>query len=254
VIELQNITFGYPGNRPLFHDLDWSVKRGEQWAVLGPSGCGKSTLLMLMAGLRTPQRGRVVVDGKPLIHPTPATGLVFQDYELLPWASVRQNVELGLRIRRFYGNRWKHAHEPISANKVRDDADEWLKRLDIHTIADRLPAQISGGQRQRTAIARILATDADRLLMDEPFSALDAPTREGLQTLTGELCRENHMTLVLVTHAIEEAVFVGQKILVMRPTVPVTYRVIDNAHQPAPDFRADRSFRSQCQTVRETLE
>ncbi len=184
MIVLDTLTYAHAQGNPIFEDYSWKVDQGEAWAVLGPSGCGKTTLLYLLAGLRFPARGRLLIGGQPLSRPRPHTGLILQDYGLLPWATVRQNAELGLRIRSFYGPDGKHSPEDLHPDL---EVDPWLERLGLLPVADKYPGQISGGQRQRTAIARTLALKPDLLLMDEPFSSLDAPTRESLQNLTLEL-------------------------------------------------------------------
>jgi NitT/TauT family transport system ATP-binding protein len=154
----------------------------------------------------------VQVDGQPLLRPRPQTGLILQDYGLLPWATVRENAALGERIRRFYGPDGRHAPAaPLSAAAV----DAWLERLGLNEVANQYPGKLSGGQRQRTAIARTLALSPDLLLMDEPFSSLDALTRQDLQQLTLQLWREKGFTFIMVTHAIEEAAALGQQVLVL---------------------------------------
>lgn len=210
MIEVQGLRFGYPGAAPLFENFSWQVQPGERWAVLGSSGCGKTTLLYLLAGLHRPQAGQIWIAGQPLERPRPQSGLILQDYGLLPWATVRQNAALGLQVRGFYGPDGKHAPRDFRPGQ---NVTPWLERLGLLPFADQYPAQLSGGQRQRTAIARTLALQPDLLLMDEPFSSLDAITREALQDLTCELCQEQGLTLVLVTHSIEEAVRMGNRIL-----------------------------------------
>lgn len=213
MIKLDSVGFTYHSSQaPIFQDFNWQINRGEAWAILGPSGCGKSTLLYLLAGLRIPTSGRILFDGSILTRPRPQTGLILQDFGLLPWATVQQNAELGFQVRTFYGPDGKHA--PTSQQKHLS-VDPWLDRLGLADERDKFPGQLSGGQRQRVAIARTLALNPDLLLMDEPFSSLDAPTRESLQELTLELRAENDLTLVVVTHAIEEAVILGQKILLL---------------------------------------
>ena len=144
MIKLESLTFSYPNGAPVFVRFDWMVLRGESWAVIGPSGCGKTTLLYLLAGLRFPTSGRVLIDGKSLIRPRPHTGLILQDYGLLPWATVQQNAELGLRVRTFYGPDGKHAPEDFQPS-VR--VDPWLDRLGLAPFTNKYPGQISGGQR-----------------------------------------------------------------------------------------------------------
>lgn len=225
MIELRSVTFGYPHTAPLFVDLSLRISRGETWAILGPSGCGKTTLLYLLAGLRQPDSGQILIDGEILTRPRPRSGLILQDYGLLPWATVRENVQLGLRVRHFYGEDGRHA--PLDFQPAYD-VPYWLKRLGIEDVAEKFPAQISGGQRQRTAIARTLVLQPDLLLMDEPFSSLDALTRGDLQDLTLHLCAEQELMLVIVTHAIEEAVTLGKKILLLGHGPDRVARVFDN--------------------------
>jgi len=213
MIQLQLLSFGYPQSKPSFDDFSWHVQRGETWAVLGVSGCGKTTLLYLLAGLQFPTAGQIFIDDQPLTRPRPRTGLILQDYGLLPWATVRGNAELGLKVRNFYGADGVHTPQDYRPER---DVTPWLERLGIAAIAEKYPSQISGGQRQRAAIARTLALQPDLLLMDEPFSSLDAIIREDLQRLTLELCAEGGITLVIVTHNIEEAAAMGRKILLLR--------------------------------------
>ncbi len=215
MIEMRGVRFAYPGGREIFRDFNWQVENGACRAVLGPSGGGKSTLLYLLAGLRFPTAGEVRVDGQALSRPRPQTGLILQDYGLLPWQTVWENITLGLRIREFYGPDGKHA--PATPAETAD-ARAWLERLGLSEVAQQYPANISGGQRQRTAIARTLVLRPDLLLMDEPFSSLDAVTRLDLQTLTLQLWRETRFTLVVVTHAIDEAAILGQRVLVLGKT------------------------------------
>lgn len=251
MIELDHVTFAYAGSAPIFEDFSWRAGRGEAWAVLGTSGCGKSTLLSLLAGLRIAQSGRVCVDGEILERPRPQTGLIIQDYGLLPWATVRENVELGLRVRNFYGPDGTHAPRDY---KPALNVTPWLERLGILDVANQYPGRISGGQRQRTAIARTLALRPDLLLMDEPFSSLDAPTRESLQRLMLELWAEQALTLVIVTHSIEEAAVLGQRILLLDRAPNRTARVIDNAGAADVQYRQSADYVRTCRALRERLE
>ncbi len=246
MIRLRSLAFGYPHAPPLFQNFNWEVARGETWAILGPSGCGKTTLLYLLAGLRAPNAGEVLVDEESLTRPRPRTGLILQDYGLLPWATVRENAELGLRVRAFYGPDGKHAPKDFRReNRV----PYWLERLGLAEAAHKFPAQISGGQRQRTAIARTLALQPDLLLMDEPFSSLDAVTRDDLQTLTLSLCEEQKLTLVIVTHAIEEAASLGKKILLLGAAPNREARVFENPNAGMEGHRNSREYRELCELL-----
>jgi NitT/TauT family transport system ATP-binding protein len=243
MIALQSVIFAYVHAAPLFEDFSLSISRGETWAILGPSGCGKTTLLYLLAGLRQPSSGQICIEGELLTRPRPRSGLILQDYGLLPWSTVRENVELGLRVRKFYGEDGRHT--PIDF-RPGHDVPYWLKRLGINEVADKFPSQISGGQRQRTAIARTLALEPDLLLMDEPFSSLDAITRGDLQQLTLSLCAEQNLTLVLVTHAIEEAVALGRKILLLGTAPNRMARVFENPVAGQDGYRSSVAYHELC--------
>ena len=253
MITLHEVSFSY--DRAIFSRMSWLAAAGEVWSVLGPSGCGKSTLLLLLAGLRVPQSGEVRIAGQVVTRPRPRTGLVLQEYGLLPWATVRENVALGLRIRHFYGPDGRHAPREFSLApaSLLERVDYWLARLGIAPVAEVYPGQISGGQRQRTAIARTLALEPDVLLLDEPFSALDAPTRENLQVLTLDLCSETGVTVVLVTHSIEEAAFMGQKIMLLTEPPNHAPLLLDNPHPAGATYRHTAAYQAMCKQLREAL-
>lgn len=251
MLEIERITFGYSQSAAIFHDFSWTVARNESWSILGPSGCGKSTLLYLLAGLKFPVAGCITIDGQPVSRPRPQTGLILQDYGLLPWATVRENAALGLELRKFYGPDGTHApRESIPVGSV----DAWLVQLGIQNIADKFPAQISGGQRQRTAIARTLVLSPDLLLMDEPFSSVDAITRTELQDLTIRLCLENGITRIVVTHSIEEAAILGRKILLLKQAPHSAAEVIDNPESGVEGFTRSSEYQRICQLLRGRME
>lgn len=252
MIEISALDFHYGAEeKPVFAGFSWRVAPGESWAIIGPSGCGKTTLLYLIAGLRLASRGQITIGGQLVRRPRPGTGLILQDYGLLPWATLRQNVELGLRIRRFYGPDGKHAPRgsaPTAAGI--EQVQTWLDRLGIADQGHKYPGQVSGGQRQRAAIARTLVLEPDLLLMDEPFSSLDAPTREDLQRVVMDLQRETGITMLIVTHSIEEAVFMGRRILVLHEPPNHAPQIVENPGTGTASYRSLPDYQQQCNRLR----
>ncbi len=242
LLGFRDVTFGYGGSAPVLNGFSWSVRRGGFHAVLGPSGSGKTTLLHLAAGLRTPDSGSIVLDGIPVSAPSPRVGLMLQDYGLLPWFTARRNIEVGLAIA---------GH---SRDVRRDRAEDWLQRLDLSAIADRYPAQLSGGQRQRVALARQFALSPELLLLDEPLSAVDELTRERLQRQLHGLTRELGTTAVIVTHNIEEAVLLADRILLVTGDGRISgvTELITPFGGELPG-RADPGFQDFCVQIRERL-
>ena len=247
MIRLDNVTFAYKSGTAVFERFGWQASAGDAWAVIGPSGCGKTTLLYLISGLYQPSTGMIAVAGERVPRKDRGrTGLILQEYGLLPWATVQGNVELGLRIRQFYGlSDLDHAASERVAF--------WLDRLGISGLRDKYPAQISGGQRQRAAIARTLVVQPDVLLMDEPFSSLDALTREDLQNVVLELQAEMGITTVVVTHNIEEAVLLGRRILVLGMPPIREPQIVDNPCDDLSLFRDAPEFYGQCTELRGRL-
>ncbi len=184
---------------------DLRVERGEFICLLGASGCGKSTLLRLIAGFEPASDGRIVVAGREVTGPGPDRGMVFQDYGLFPWLSVRDNIGFGPKAR------------GVAKAEVARIADRFVATVGLTRFADAYPHQLSGGMKQRVAIARVLANDATLVLMDEPFGALDAMTRERLQDELLAIWAERRLTVLFVTHAIEEAIFLADRVIVMSP-------------------------------------
>jgi len=237
-----SLTYGGRGRHVQALDgLTLKVALGEPVSVIGPSGCGKSSLLLLAAGLLVPTAGDVRVDGRPVAGPRTATSLILQDHGLLPWKTAEDNAALGLRIR---------GSDPHIA---RERAREALRRVGLGEFAHAYPGELSGGMRQRVALARAVALDADLLLMDEPLSALDALRREDLQDVLLGLWRGQRHAQVLVTHSIEEAVFLGKRIVVMSPSPGRVGRVIENPGMGETDYRQDPAFHERCAEVREIL-
>lgn len=242
MVEIEKLCFAYRAGSPIFLEFSWNVASGERWSVIGPSGCGKTTLLYLLAGLCSPTSGKINIDGSPLLRPRLSTGLVLQDYGLLPWATAFDNVALGLKIRL------------VNRQTIINTTREWLSRLGIAHIAGHYPGQLSGGQRQRVAIARTLVLQPDLLLMDEPFGSLDALTREDLQDLTIRLWEKMLSTMVLVTHNIEEAALLGKRIMVLSHPPNRKPVIIDNPGSGYPEYRNTPDFTRRCRELRELVE
>ena len=207
-IQVHSVTkrFAGPGGDTVaLQDAALDVAPGEFVCLIGASGCGKSTLLRIIAGFETPTLGRVVVRGRTVDGPGPERGMVFQDYGLFPWLTVRRNIAFG----------------PERRGKGRAEVDATTERflgmIGLAAFADAYPHQLSGGMKQRVAIARVLANDARVVLMDEPFGALDAMKRERLQDELLGLWASTGLTIVFVTHAIEEAIFLADRVVVMSP-------------------------------------
>ncbi len=183
--------------------VDLTIPRGEFVCLIGASGCGKSTLLRIIAGFEEPSTGEAAVYGKPITGPGRDRGMVFQDYALFPWMTVRENISFGPRQR------------SLPPEEIARTTDEFVRMVGLERFAERYPSQLSGGMKQRVAIARVLANNANILLMDEPFGALDALTREQLQHELLQIWSRTGVTAIFVTHSVEEAVLLADRVLVM---------------------------------------
>jgi NitT/TauT family transport system ATP-binding protein len=184
-------------------DINLSIPNGQFVCLLGPSGCGKSTLLNAIAGFSLPSTGSISVNDNTITGPGPDRGMVFQEYALFPWMTVEKNIAFGLEIK------------GMGATDITQRVDELLHKLGLYDFRQRFPKDLSGGMRQRVAIARVLALDSPTLLMDEPFGALDALTRRNLQDELLRIWAELHKTVIFVTHSIEEAIYLADRIVVM---------------------------------------
>ena len=214
-------------------EISLEVKTGEFMCIVGPSGCGKSTLLDLLAGLTMPSQGQILLDGKPIKGPALDRGIVFQQYALFPWRTALGNVEFGLETK------------GVPEKQRRATAREYLALVGLSGFEDRHPHELSGGMKQRVAIARSLAYDPEVLMMDEPFAALDAQTRETLQSELLGIWERSKKTIIFITHGIDEAVYLGQRVAVMtsRPgrikhivEVPSELRQTDDDVRSLPEF------------------
>ena len=208
MIKIENVTFSYPGsNETVLSNLDLTIKDGEFLCVIGHSGCGKSTLLRLVAGLDAPAAGAIVIDGEPVNGPRADRTIVFQQYSLFPWLTVKKNVLFAL----------KKAGK-FSRQEMEQRAAYFLEETGMKDSLDKYPYQLSGGMRQRTAIARALAMDSPFLLLDEPFGALDTKIRHELQDLLRELWEksEEKKTVIFVTNDLDEAMIMGSRIVFIK--------------------------------------
>ena len=243
-IELRDVSMRYKTNQKetlAVENLSLTVGQGEPVAIIGASGCGKTTLLNLMTGLRTASSGEVLVKGAPISAPRTQTSLILQDYGLLPWKTVLDNAALGLLIQK------------LSRKDARQRALAALGVVGIEEFAQAYPRELSGGMRQRLAMARAIASETDILLMDEPLSALDALTREELQNVLLELWNQQGYAQVLVTHSIEEAVLLGRRIVMMTPRPGRICQIIENPGMGSVEYRRSTEFYEQCNKLRELL-
>ena len=211
MIEIKNASKSYDGTAVL-RDIDLSVKEGEFVAIVGYSGSGKSTLINLISGLVKPDRGTVTMNGEPIVEPGPERGLVFQNYSLLPWLTVRENIDLAVdEVFRSWTKEQREAHVTRHTEMVK-----------LGPAAHKLPKELSGGMRQRVSVARTLAMNPKVLLMDEPLSALDALTRATLQDEIADIWLQNKTTVIWITNDPDEAILVADRVIPLLPTAPAT--------------------------------
>ena len=241
VLELKNVskTFVNPDGKAFqaIRDVDLAVKDepdvGEFRVFLGPSGCGKSTILNIVAGLFPPTTGQALLRGKPITGPGPDRGMVFQSYSSYPWLTVLDNVAFGLKLR------------GVRRDERERVARGWIKKVGLEGTERKYPGQLSGGMRQRVAIARTLAVKPQIILMDEPFGALDVQTRLGMQNLINEIWEEIEGTILFVTHDIAEAVYLADKIHIVSagPGTLVDEITVDLPLHRTEDLKTSRKFR-----------
>jgi NitT/TauT family transport system ATP-binding protein len=208
ILEISNLSKSFEGPSGTILALksaSLTINKGEFVCLIGASGCGKSTLLRLIGGFEKPTAGTVKMWGLKVGEPGPSRGMVFQDYGLFPWLTVRGNIAFGPKARK------------VPRGQALKTSDRFMEMVGLSQFADSYPHQLSGGMKQRVAIARVLANDAEVVLMDEPFGALDAMTRERLQDDLLDLWQKTKLTIIFVTHAIEEAILLGGRVVVMSP-------------------------------------
>ena len=245
MIHLENTSVVYQtssGDHEALSGVDLKLEAGSSCVILGPTGCGKSSLLYLLAGLIKPDSGKVLIDEEPLKTVRLSTSLILQQHGLFPWKNAFENIALGLTLRGV-----KRDQRARIIKSLMEDTGIW-------DVRGSFPAQLSGGQKQRVAIARSLATEPDLLLMDEPFSALDSLTRESLQNLVLDLWRTRSFTIVLVTHSIEEAVFLGRRVVILSPRPGRIVRILENPGMGERSYRRQEAFYNKCNEIRHIVE
>jgi len=241
-VTFDNVSVEFPtaqGPMRVLDDVTLDIRQGEFVSIIGPSGCGKTTLMNILGGFVQPTGGRVLLDGQPVRGPGPDRGVIFQEYGVFPWLTVRQNIAFGLKLSGNKVPRSEHAAV----------VDRYMRLMGLSDFADHFPKHLSGGMRQRLAIARAYAVRPQFLLMDEPFGALDAQTRSAMQDLLLEVLQTENKTVMLITHSVEEAIYLSSRIVVVtaRPArirevidVPFGYPRAENVHED-PRFVALRS-------------
>ena len=235
-----SLSFDTPkGRLNVVEDVSYDINDGDFIAVIGPSGCGKTTMMSMLAGFQKPTAGQVLFDGRPVAGPGPERGVIFQEYGVFPWLTVRENIAFGLKLSGNKVPRGEHAAI----------VERYMGLMGLKDFADHFPKHLSGGMRQRLAIARAYAVRPQFLLMDEPFGALDAQTRSAMQDLLLDVLQTENKTVLLITHSVEEAIYLSSRIVVVtaRPArvrtvidVPFGYPRAENVHED-PRFGALRS-------------
>ncbi|SCG83787.1 putative ABC transporter ATP-binding protein MJ0412 [Proteiniborus sp. DW1] len=238
MIKIKDLHISY-GSEVALDKVNLNIEKNTTCAIIGPSGCGKTTLLYSIAGLIKPNKGTIYIDEKELKGVRKNTGVILQNYGLLPWKTVWNNVLFTLLAR--------NINKCIAFSRT----ESILKDLGIYEYKDKYPNELSGGQKQRVAIARTLALEPDLLLMDEPSSALDAMTKEHIQNIILSIYRQKPTTLIIVTHSIEEAAFLGQKIVIMGKANII--HIIDNPYFGKDKIRENLDFYMFCLEVRKWI-
>lgn len=222
-------------------NFDLDIKKGELISIVGPSGCGKTTILRMIAGLLEPTAGSIDIAGRPCTKPGPDRGMVFQDFALMPWRSVIRNVELGMEI------------EGVPKAERRERAEKYLEIVGLEKFKDARINELSGGMKQRVGIARALVNHPDVLLMDEPFGALDAQTRNLMQAGLIKILEKTDQTIIFVTHSVDEAVYLSDRIIVLTKR-PAKIKEIVDVPWPRPRDRASPEFTALRKKILEELE
>ena len=234
-LEIQNLSKSFNsanGTVKALENINLTVEEGEFISIVGSSGCGKSTLLRIISGLETHDGGTITLDGKPIYGSGPDVGLIFQESRLFPWMTIGANIEFGMN---------EALKKSLGKKKVSEKVDEILELVDLKNFKKSYPNQLSGGMQQRISIARSLIGDPRVLLLDEPLGALDALTRMQMQNEIQRIWKDNKKTMILVTHDIDEAIYLGDRVIVLSSR-PGTVKNIFNVELARPRKRSDFEF------------
>ena len=230
ILKVEGITKTFnssQGSTPVLSNVSFQTYRREFTSIIGPSGCGKSTMVRLLAGLETPNAGRIIVKDKIVEGPGVERGMVFQGYTLFPWLTVLENVMYGLKLKK------------ISFAEAKEKANDWIRLIGLEKFKHAYPSQLSGGMKQRVAIARSLATQPEMLLMDEPFGALDAQTRARMQSYLLQIWRNVNISIMFITHDLDEAIYLSDRIIVLKANPGEIAEIIE---VPVPRPRRPEQF------------
>jgi len=243
MVRVEGLTFSYAIKKRHFQvldDINFHLQKNNALCLIGPSGCGKTTLLYAIAGLRMPEAGNIYINDLPVNGPREKTAIIFQHFGLLPWKTVFDNIALGMKIR------------SSEDRTIKSLVDSTMDQLGIAALSKKYPKHLSGGEKQRVAIARALVLRPDLLLLDEPFSAIDALTRESLQESLIHVWKKWQLTIIHVTHDIEEAVFLGTEVLLMGRdgSIKQSYKV---PGEKGPDFRDSPQFHQATAVLRKYM-
>lgn len=236
-IRFENVSVDFPtdhGPMGVLDGVSFDIRQGEFVSIIGPSGCGKTTLMNIVGGFVQPTQGQVLLDGKPVTAPGPDRGVIFQEYGVFPWLTVRQNIEFGLKL----------SASQVGAAEREEITQRYMGLMGLTDFASHFPKHLSGGMRQRLAIARAYAVRPQFLLMDEPFGALDAQTRSAMQDLLLQVLAREGKTVMLITHSVEEAIYLSSRIIVVtaRPARIRTVIDIPFGYPRAEDVHEDPRF------------
>ncbi len=232
ILEIKDLGKTYPGGKPVFTGVSFDLHRGEFVCIIGHSGCGKTTILNVLAGLESATEGDVFMEGREIAGPSLERGVVFQGHALMPWLTVRQNIAFAV------ASRWPHWPRP----KINVHVEKFVQLVGLGAAIDKKPSQLSGGMKQRVGIARAFSTQPRMLLLDEPFGALDALTRGSIQDELMGIVRETQQTVFMITHDVDEAILLADRILLMSNGVetPLGYRaggIAEEVLNPLPRTR-----------------